>query len=68
MEKCKCENCPYCAGSGTVYYLLGECCGPAHPMDDLAEQECCEECDGVGVLSFCDKCMDEFRDEENMDY
>lgn len=70
-EPCECVCCPICKGTGTVYYLLGEYCGPHHPCDDLAEPESCEECSN-GVAETCDRCnqlesyyFDEIRDAEH---
>ena len=55
-DPCTCERCDACRGSGTVYWLLGEFCGPNHPCDDLAEPESCEECSN-GVVELCDRCQ-----------
>ena len=67
-EPCECVVCPYCKGSGNVWWLLGKYYGAHHPCDDLAELESCENCDG-GVTLMCSRCAElEYYDSLDSGY
>lgn len=54
---CTCTPCPFCDGSGVVWWSCnGEYLGNSR-CDDLDEMEACEECDGTGIDVMCDECL-----------
>ncbi len=59
MNKCTCEPCPECDGSGIVWVsFAGKYLGTSR-CDDLDECIDCMYCDGLGTSDCCDYCVDQ---------
>ena len=56
-QPCMCVPCQECRGTGTVYWMFDEYCGPDHPCDDLANPEPCPNCEN-GIIAMCERCAD----------
>ncbi len=55
-EKCTCEYCPTCNGTGNVWYdFAGRYLGNSR-CDDLDSMESCDECRG-GITDVCERCQ-----------
>lgn len=68
MSACNCVPCKECGGTGTVWFAFpgpdrgGRYLGRTR-SDDLDENESCYSCEGSGVATVCDHCL-EFEENE----
>ena len=63
-DKCTCKPCGFCGGKGYLWLDLGGNLTNYHPMDDMAEMEECDMCNGEGTMDCCDYCRDQYELEE----
>lgn len=67
IDRCICDLCLECDGTGTVWYSpAGEYYG-SHKVDDLSEPETCESCHGTGLDGYDPDCQIHGDDDELYD-
>ena len=60
---CECVTCNECGGHGYIWVSINGKYLGKHRMDDMAEMESCEECDGSGVSEVCYDCQVEYEED-----
>lgn len=59
---CKCVLCPECDGSGSIWISFSGKYMGKFRCDDLDERDTCLECDGEGIVEWCDECREAYED------
>ena len=61
---CECVPCKACDGSGFYYVSMSGRFLGIHRMDDMAEQEICDDCRGRGLIEVCASCSERVEDDD----
>jgi len=63
-DECTCQKCPECGGTGNIWISFSGKYLGRYRGDDLDELDICPECEGSGIISMCENCMDELLAEQ----